>query len=94
MTKAPLGGEKNRTKPNRSRESFRQPPSGFLALTLGLLSLLVMILFGLYRRHMHTIRHLGTMDRLFGVPSPPATGTHHDRGEGAGKPTPLEQRTG
>jgi uncharacterized protein (DUF1697 family) len=25
-------------------------------------------LFGLYRRHMHTIRHLGTMDRLFGVP--------------------------
>jgi uncharacterized protein (DUF1697 family) len=25
-------------------------------------------LFGLYRRHMQTIRHLGTMDRLFGVP--------------------------
>ncbi len=52
----------------------RRPPSTPLNLPpdgrwfLRILARESRFLFGLYRRHMQTIRHLGTMDKLFGVP--------------------------
>jgi uncharacterized protein (DUF1697 family) len=45
---------------------FELPPEG--GWLLRVLARENRFLFGLYRRHMHTIRHLGTLDRLFGVP--------------------------
>ncbi len=48
------------------RTPFDLPPDGRWLLRI--LAKESRFIFGLYRRQMQTIRHLGTMDRLFGVP--------------------------
>ena len=48
------------------RTPFDIPPDGRWFLRV--LAMKSRFLFGLYRRHMQTIRHLGAMDRLFGGP--------------------------
>src|SRR5258707_8449032 len=48
------------------RTPFDVPPDGRWLLRI--LARESRVLFGLYRRHMQTIRHLGTMDRLIAVP--------------------------